>query len=164
MPVGAASWSFTQEQHDAAAAALRRFLADSGAACALLVERAGQLVTAVGEPPRSDVTTLATLAAADFSANEQLARLVGAHDFRSLVHRGERECVLLAGVARRLVLVVLFDAARAAEGLVRLRARGVVEELDGRVARMEQDAAAAPAAPPFADADDEIDRLFPSFP
>ena len=37
MPVGSASWSFTQDDFDALTQTLQRFLYDSNARCALLV-------------------------------------------------------------------------------------------------------------------------------
>ena len=77
MPVGSASWSFTQDDFDAITHTLQRFLYDSNARCALLVDRTGQLVATVGEQPKFDPTTFATLTAADFSANDQLAKLIG---------------------------------------------------------------------------------------
>ena len=85
MTVGAASWSFTEDDHAVITRTLNVFLADSNSRCALLVDRAGQLVATVGEQPRFDATTFATLTAADFSANDQLARLVGETEFSALV-------------------------------------------------------------------------------
>ena len=72
MPVGAPSWSFREDDAAAITESLRRFLADCNARCALLVDRAGQLVATAGEQPRFDPTALATLTAADYSANDQL--------------------------------------------------------------------------------------------
>ncbi|HEU4563981.1 MAG TPA: roadblock/LC7 domain-containing protein, partial [Gemmatimonadaceae bacterium] len=141
--------------------AMERFLADSGARCALLVDRAGQLVATVGEPPRFDATAFATLTAADFSANDQLAQLLGETEFSSLVHRGDQESMFLADIARRIILVVLFDA-RTTEGLVRLKARGVTEELTTRFRALFERGAAEPSSPTgiLAGAEDEIDQLF----
>ena len=56
MPVGSASWSFTQDDFDAITQTLQRFLYDSNARCALLVDRTGQLVATVGEQPNFDPT------------------------------------------------------------------------------------------------------------
>ena len=109
MPVGSASWSFTEDDFAAITQSLQRFLGDSNARCALLVDRTGQLVATVGEQPKFDATTFATLTAADFSANDQLAKLIGENDFNSLFHQGEKESMYLADVARRVILVVLFD-------------------------------------------------------
>jgi predicted regulator of Ras-like GTPase activity (Roadblock/LC7/MglB family) len=155
------SWSFTQEDHLAVTALLERFLGETGCRCALIVDRAGQLVTTVGERPEFDATAFATLTAADFSANDQLARLIGESDFSTLYHQGEKESMLLADVARRVILVVLFDT-RTTLGLVRLRMRAAVEELsrllESIAARGAADAEARRAV--LADADDEIDKLF----
>jgi predicted regulator of Ras-like GTPase activity (Roadblock/LC7/MglB family) len=158
MPAGAASWSFTEDDFGAITGSLQRFLYGTNAKCALLVDRTGQLVATVGEPPHFDPTAFATLTAADFSANDQLARLVGETDFSTLFHQGERESMFLADVARRVILVVLFDN-RTTLGLVRLRMKATVEEL-GRL--FEQVFARAHAEPSdiLAGADDEIDRLF----
>src|SRR6476659_7404890 len=128
MPVGATSWSFTEDDLRAINRLLQRFLYHSNARCALVVDRSGQLVTTVGEKPNFDATAFATLTAADFSANDQLAKLIGETDFNTLFHQGERESMLLADVSRRVILVVLFDN-RTTLGLVRLKMRQTVEEL-----------------------------------
>src|SRR4026209_3038061 len=156
MPVGAASWSFTEDDFAAITQSLQRFLHDCNARCALLVDRSGQLVATVGEQPRFDPTAFATLTAADFSANDQLARLIGEKDFQSLFHQGEKESMYLADVARRVILVVLFDT-RTTLGLVRLKMKPRVEELTQRFAQVFARHAAGPAPTNIlADADDEI--------
>jgi predicted regulator of Ras-like GTPase activity (Roadblock/LC7/MglB family) len=161
MTLGSSSWTLTQDDHRAVTELLERFLADSGARCALIVDRAGQLVLTAGERPTFDATAFATLTAADFSANDQLARLIGESDFNSLFHQGEKESMLLADVARRVILVVLFDT-RTTLGLVRLRMRPVVDELakllESIFARGDGSDASRRAV--LADADDEIDKLF----
>jgi predicted regulator of Ras-like GTPase activity (Roadblock/LC7/MglB family) len=161
MASGAASWSFTEDDFQAITGSLQRFLYDSNSRCALLVDRAGQLVATVGEAPSFDATAFASLTAADFSANDQLARLIGERDFTTLFHQGERESMYLADVARRIILVVLFDN-RTTLGLVRLKLRGVVDELT-RVFEVVFTRGSAPTVAPrdlLAGADDEIDRLF----
>ncbi|HEY0971549.1 MAG TPA: roadblock/LC7 domain-containing protein [Gemmatimonadales bacterium] len=161
MPVGSASWSFTEDDFESITQTLQRFLYDSNARCALLVDRTGQLVATVGEQPDFDPTAFATLTAADFSANDQLARLIGETDFNTLFHQGERESMYLADVARRVILVVLFDN-RTTLGLVRLKMKQAVDELtklfEQVFAREQAEASARPNI--LAGADDEIDRLF----
>ena len=161
MPVGAASWSFTEDDFGAITQSLQRFLYDANARCALLVDRTGQLVATVGEQPKFDPTTFATLTAADFSANDQLAKLIGESDFNSLFHQGEKESMYLADVARRVILVVLFDN-RTTLGLVRLKMKSAVEEL---TKLFEQVFARGQGGQPdrphlLAGAEDEIDKLF----
>ena len=114
----------------------------------------------VGEQPRFDPTAFATLTAADFSANDQLARLIGETEFNSLFHQGEQESMYLVDIARRVILVILFDN-RTTLGLVRLKVKQTVEELNELFAAMFQ-RSSEPATPPniLAGAEDEIERLF----
>jgi predicted regulator of Ras-like GTPase activity (Roadblock/LC7/MglB family) len=158
---GSASWSFTEEDFNAITGSLQKFLFESNARCALLVDRTGQLVATVGEQPSFDPTAFATLTAADFSANDQLARMVGETDFNSLFHQGEKESMYLADVARRVILVTLFDN-RTTLGLVRLKVKDTVADLTklfhdvfsrGAPGKAQQGGV-------LAGAEDEIDKLF----
>ena len=162
MPVGAASWSFTEDDYSAIMRSLQRFLGESNARSALLVDRSGQLVATVGESPHFDPTAFATLTAADFSANDQLARLIGETEFSSLFHQGEQESMYLVDIVRRVILVILFDN-RTTLGLVRLKVKPTVEELNALFTAMFQrreEGEAAAGGGLLAGAEDEIDRLF----
>ncbi|HEY6220886.1 MAG TPA: roadblock/LC7 domain-containing protein [Gemmatimonadaceae bacterium] len=160
MPVGAASWSFTEEDYNSITETLNRFLAESQCRCAMLVDRAGQLVATVGEQPTFDPTAFATLTAADFSANDQLAKLIGENDFNSLFHQGEKESMYLADVARRVILVALFDN-RTTLGLVRLKMKVTVDELNQLFAVVFQRAKdPRQSTTLLSGAEDEIDKMF----
>jgi predicted regulator of Ras-like GTPase activity (Roadblock/LC7/MglB family) len=160
MPVGSGSWSFTEEDFGAITQSLQAFLRESNARCAMLVDRTGQLVATVGEQPKFDPTTFATLTAADFSANDQLAKLIGENDFNSLFHQGEKESMYLADISRRVILVVLFDN-RTTLGLVRLKMKEVVAELAKLFDQMFAKGRKEGGKPNLlAGADDEIDKLF----
>jgi predicted regulator of Ras-like GTPase activity (Roadblock/LC7/MglB family) len=160
MVISATSWTLTPDDEAALRHGMERLLQESGAHSALLVDRGGQLLAQAGAAPAFDATTFATLTAADFSANDQLARLLGQSDFTSLFHQGERESMLVADIARRAILAVLFDG-RTTLGLVRLRLRPVAEELARVIEAMTtRDAQVAVTRPILAGADDEIDRLF----
>src|SRR3954447_22515134 len=160
MSAGAASWSFTEDDYGAITDTLQRFLGESQARCAMLVDRAGQLVATVGEQPTFDPTAFATLTAADFSANDQLAKLIGENDFNSLFHQGERESMYLADIARRVILVVLFDN-RTTLGLVRLKMKITVEELNQLFAVVFQRAKEPRSSTSLlSGAEDEIDKMF----
>ncbi|MFN2636622.1 MAG: roadblock/LC7 domain-containing protein [Gemmatimonadaceae bacterium] len=160
MTAGTANWSFTQDDFTAITESLKRFLGETNSLCALLVDRSGQLVTTVGEAPGIDTTAFATLTAADYSANDQLAKLVGEDDFTSLFHHGEKS-IYVADIARRLLLVIIFDS-RTTVGLVRLRMKTESEELTVLVDRVFSRGrnAAASGGHLLEGADDEIDKLF----
>ncbi len=164
MSGSASSWSFREDDSRKIETVLAGFLRESNARTALIVDRTGQLVATVGEPPVFDPTAFASLTAADFSANDQLARMLGEPEFGSLFHQGERESMYLADVARRVILVVLFDN-RTTLGLVKLRVKGAVGELNRVFTAMFDGDAAARRKPEVesgfvGDAEDEIDKLF----
>ena len=86
------------------------------------------MISSVGEEPRFDMHSFASLCAADFEANAQLAKLIGEKDFSTLYHQGSNESMYLARVERDIILVVLFDK-KTTLGLVRLRTKKAVESL-----------------------------------
>ncbi len=161
----AASWAFREEDSGRIRTVLTDFLRDASARTALLVDRAGQMLVTAGETPTFDPTAFASLTAADFSANDQLARLLGEPEFGTLFHQGEKESLYLADIARRVILVVLFDN-RTTLGLVKLRMKPAVNELTALfTAIFERDAGGdtGRVGTDFVDdAEDELDKLFGS--
>ena len=159
---GASSWSFGEDDSRRIQDILRGFLGETNARTALIVDRTGQLVATVGEPPVFDPTAFASLTAADFSANDQLARMLGEAEFGALFHQGERESMYLADVARRVILVVLFDN-RTTLGMVKLRVKTTVGELSQVFNDMFTRGTAGTAQMEtgfVGEAEDEIDKLF----
>lgn len=158
---GASSWSFREEDARRIQGVLLEFLRESSARTALIIDRTGQMITTAGEAPTFDPTAFASLTAADFSANDQLAKMIGEPEFGALFHQGERESMYLADVARRVILVVLFDG-RTTLGLVKLRVKAAVLELSAIFERMFGDEGAGPQMESgfVGEAEDEIDRLF----
>jgi predicted regulator of Ras-like GTPase activity (Roadblock/LC7/MglB family) len=159
---GAGTWSLGESDHQRITEQLSGLLRESSARCALLVDRTGQLLASAGEQLQFDSAAFASLTAADFSANDQLAKMIGEPEFASLFHQGEKESMYLADVGRRVILVVLFDE-RTTVGLVRLRVKQTVGDLarvfDELFSRY---ASGAPdqRRPLLEGAEDEIDKLF----
>ena len=90
--------------------------------------------------------------------------MIGEHEFASLVHQGEKESMFLADVAKRVILVVLFDQ-RTTLGLVKLKGKGVVEKLNKVFEEMFNrvgagGGSATPQKGLLEGAEDEIDKLF----
>jgi predicted regulator of Ras-like GTPase activity (Roadblock/LC7/MglB family) len=159
---GASSWSFREEDANSIHAILVDFLRESNARTALIVDRTGQMITTAGEKPTFDPTAFASLTAADFSANDQLAKMIGEPEFGALFHQGEKESMYLADIARRVILVVLFDN-RTTLGLVKLRVKNTVGELNKVFEGMfSQDGAGRSKVETgfLGEAEDEIDKLF----
>jgi predicted regulator of Ras-like GTPase activity (Roadblock/LC7/MglB family) len=161
---GASSWSFREDDARRIQSILSIFLSESNARTALIVDRTGQMVSTAGEAPTFDATAFASLTAADFSANDQLARMLGESEFGALFHQGERESMYLADIARRVILVVLFDK-RTTLGLVKLRVKTAVVQLNQVFTDMfNRDGTSAPGVESefLGEAEDEIDKLFGS--
>ncbi len=160
---GASSWSFREEDSRQIQTILSDFLGESSARTALIVDRTGQMVATVGESPVFDPTAFASLTAADFSANDQLARMLGEPEFGTLFHQGETESMYLADIARRVILVVLFDN-RTTLGLVKLRVKSAVSRAGSGLHRDVQSRrhGSAPGVETefLGEAEDEIDKLF----
>ncbi len=159
---GAGTWSLGESDHDRISEYLIELLRESDARSAMVVDRTGQLVANAGEALSFDPNVFASLTAADFSANDQLAKMIGEREFASLFHQGEKESMYLADVGRRLILVVLFDQ-RTTVGLVRLRVKQTVLDLakliDEMFKRSPGDKDAAKEGGLLEGADDEIDKL-----
>jgi predicted regulator of Ras-like GTPase activity (Roadblock/LC7/MglB family) len=161
-PVGS-SWQLTRTDLDRLDAVLGTFVAESGARCALLVDRAGQSITAAGSTASLDQTAFASLAAADFAASDALARLLGEPEFPMLYHAGRPESMYLADVGGFAILAVLFGATTTL-GMVRLRSRGAIPP----IREVLEQVSARPAGAGIEGVDegwlraaaDEIDRLF----
>ncbi|MFI5209663.1 MAG: roadblock/LC7 domain-containing protein [Gemmatimonadales bacterium] len=162
MTAGASSWSFHEEDSHRIHAILGEFLREANARSGLIVDRTGQMVAMVGEAPEFDPTAFASLTAADFSANDQLARMIGEAEFGSLFHQGEKESMYLADVARRVILVVLFDN-RTTLGLVKLRVKSAVLQLNQVFLDMfNRSGTTQPQVETgfVGEAEDELDKLF----
>ena len=123
-----ADWSIFEEDYWAINSVLSDLLKSSNSRSTLLIDRTGQLISKVGMPPDFDMMSFASLCAADFEANNQLAQLIGEKDFSTLYHQGAEESMYLSKIIRDVILVVLFDKGTTL-GLVRLRVKRAVGEL-----------------------------------
>jgi len=145
---------------------LQRLASDANANVVFLVDKNGQQIAAVGDLTTLDTTSLASLTAGNVAATDGLARLIGEREFSILFHEGERDNIHISIVAQRVILVVIFDE-RTSLGLVRLRVRRAMSELEkifeeiARKAEKEKQVLTADFDSPFAEiTDEDIDRLF----
>ena len=118
-----------EEDYYAITEAINRLLQGSNARAILLIDKAGQLITSTGDTTGIDISSFATLSAADFAATSQLASLIGEKEFSTLYHQGEKENIYVCLVADRVILVVIFDQ-RTNLGLVRVRTKNTATELE----------------------------------
>jgi hypothetical protein len=90
--------------------------------------------------------------------------VIGEREFSVLFHEGQRDHIHISIVAKRAILLVIFDE-RSSLGLVRLRVKRATAEMDrifeAMLQKGEKSAAGQTPASPFAEIPDEdIDALF----
>jgi predicted regulator of Ras-like GTPase activity (Roadblock/LC7/MglB family) len=144
--------------------ALKKLRQEANARAIFLIDRTGQQIAAAGEVEQFDTTSLASLTAGNVAATDGLAKLIGEREFSVLFHEGQRDHIHISIVAKRAILLVIFDE-RSSLGLVRLRVRRAGQEMDQIFEDMHKkgEKAAGPAQPasPFAEiTDEDIDALF----
>lgn len=144
--------------------ALRRLRQDANAKAVFLVDKNGQQIAAAGEVEQFDTTSLASLTAGNVAATDGLAKLIGEREFSVLFHEGKQDHIHISIVAKRAILVVIFDD-RSSLGLTRLRVRqanGDLEKIFEAMAKQtEAGAIANTDSSPFSEiTDEDIDALF----
>lgn len=159
-------WELFENDYAAIRRTLAELLSSASARSVLLVDHTGQIITSLATPPSFDVISFASLCAADFEANRQLAQLIGEEDFKTLYHQGVRESMYLSRVESNVILAVLFDR-KSTLGLVRLRTQRAVEQLHSSFLRLYEKTMQMNSAEPaevdqeyMARAEAEIDNLF----
>ncbi|NWG13288.1 MAG: roadblock/LC7 domain-containing protein [Acidobacteria bacterium] len=133
---------------------------DLGADLVILIDRAGHEIASEGQGLTLDHTALASLAAANLAATQELARLVGETEFSIIYHQGRHRSIHISDVARKYSLVLIFEDS-VSMGMVRWkvkRAATLLEEIlqESRERKPTREPGVS-AAPSFTDA--EIDRL-----
>ena len=140
---------------------VQRLVRDANAKGVFVVDRNGQLIAEAGEMRGIDTTSLASLTAGSIAATGGLAKIIGEEDFPVHFHQGERDNLHITLVAKRIILVVVFDE-RSSLGLVRLR----VKKAGAQLARVFEEIQKKSehgqgAGTPFSEiTDDDIDNLF----
>ena len=144
-------------------AVIKKLVRDANAKGCFVVDRNGQLIGEAGEMQGIDTTSLASLTAGCIAATCGLAKIVGEDEFPVHFHQGQKDNLHMTLVAKRMILVVIFDD-RSSLGLVRLR----VKKAGGELARIFEEIQkkadqndAEGTGTPFAEiTDEDIDNLF----
>lgn len=143
--------------------ALRRLRQEANSKAVFLIDKNGQQIASAGEVEQFDTTSLASLTAGNVAATDGLAKLIGEREFSVLFHEGQQDHIHISIVAKRAILVVIFDD-RSSLGLVRLRVKRANADLE-RIFESMIEKGQGPGAPqrtsPFSEiTDDDIDALF----
>ena len=153
-----------QEEFQRLDSALKKLRQEANARAIFLIDKTGQQIAAAGELEQFDTTSLASLTAGNVAATDGLAKLIGEREFSVLFHEGKRDHIHISIVAKRAILLVIFDD-RSSLGLVRLRVKRGSQEMDHIFEDMQTKRDKGPTTPanasPFSEiTDEDIDALF----
>ncbi len=119
----------TAKQFDEITKVLSELAAKTKASTILLADISGQLITQRGNTDDINTAILSALAASDFAATSEMAKLVGEDaKFKLLFHEGEKRNVYLSNVGDNFFLVVVFDVS-VTLGLVRIYTKKAIQNL-----------------------------------
>jgi len=117
------------KQFDEITKILSELAAKTKASTILLADISGQLITQRGNTEDINTAILSALAASDFAATSEMAKLVGEDaKFKLLFHEGEKRNVYLSNVGDNFFLVVVFDVS-VTLGLVRIYTKKAIQNL-----------------------------------
>ncbi len=161
-----AQWTLFEKDFRAIDQVLNELLERTNSLSVHLVDRSGQLITTAGRTGDFDTVAFASLAAADFTANAELAAMMGDQHLEAVVSQGSQRTVYSQLLAGRVIMCTVFDR-RSSLGLVRFRAKRAVAELDRvfrslfeKVGLPQEPVPEAPAGQYAAEAGREVDALF----
>jgi len=107
-----------------------------GISSVLVIDSAGSLICNVGNKIDLDVISLAAVAAANFAATEQIARLIGESDFVLLFYKGHNESFHFSRVGSEYIIVTIFNN-QLSLGLLRLKIAEVAQVLVEKLPKRE---------------------------
>ncbi len=117
------------KQYDAITKILQELATKTKASAILFADMSGQLISQRGNTENMNTTVLSALAASDFAATSEMAKLVGEEaKFKLLFHEGDKRNVYLSNVGDDFFLVVVFDVS-VTLGLIRIYTKKAIEDL-----------------------------------
>ncbi len=116
-------------QYEGITKVLAELATKTKASAILFADMSGQLISQRGNTENMNTTVLSALAASDFAATAEMAKLVGEEaKFKLLFHEGEQRNVYLSNVGDYFFLVVVFDV-NVTLGLIRIYTKKAIQSL-----------------------------------
>ncbi|MBM9520526.1 roadblock/LC7 domain-containing protein [Desulforhopalus vacuolatus] len=117
----------SQDQLEKIEAILEEKLVKLGVDCVIVIDMAGNTITARGKGiSKYDVYSFAALAAGNFATVDAMAKIIGEQEFSLLFHKGETSSIHFSKINDELLLISLFGR-DISLGFLRLN---VVEAID----------------------------------
>jgi predicted regulator of Ras-like GTPase activity (Roadblock/LC7/MglB family) len=118
-----------EKQLDAIEMILTQELIHLGVGTVLLIDLAGNIITHLDNgKSKHDVYSLAALAAGNFGAVSEMAKIIGEEDFSLLFHKGEKDSLQFSKVSEDLLLINVFGK-DVSLGFLRLKVNEVIKKI-----------------------------------
>jgi len=140
---GSKTITFDAAQYEGVKKYLGELYSKTRAKVVLFADMAGQIISERGDTAEMNTTVLSALAAGDFFATAEIAKLVGEGDrFKLHFHEGETKNIYLTNVGNQFFMIIIFDAT-VALGMVRVYTKKAVESLLSLIAEAEENVGTA---------------------
>ena len=108
-------------------------LINLGVGSVLLIDMAGNVIINLDDgKTKYDVYALAALAAGNFGAVSEMAKIIGEKEFSLLFHKGEKESIHFSKVGEGQLLITVFGK-DVTLGFLRLKVAEAVEKIQGLI-------------------------------
>ena len=108
-------------------------LINLGVGSVLLIDMAGNVIINLDDgKTKHDVYALAALAAGNFGAVSEMAKIIGEKEFSLLFHKGEKESIHFSKVGEGQLLITVFGK-DVTLGLLRLKVAEAIEKIQGLI-------------------------------
>ena len=122
-------YSIDQKDLDEIETVLQDDLMRIGVHCAILIDLAGNIIVSLDTGnKRHDIYSLAAMAAGNFGAVNEMARMVGEEDFSLLFHKGKKGNIHFSKVSDDFLLVTTFGE-DISLGFLRLKVNEAIEKI-----------------------------------
>jgi len=124
---------FDENQFERIELILNDELISLGVSCVLLIDFAGNILTNLDDgKTHHDVYSLAALAAGNFGAVNEMAKIIGEEDFSLLFHKGEKESIHFSKITDDLLLLTIFGK-DVSLGFLRLKVAEAIRKIKGTI-------------------------------
>jgi len=124
---------FDENQFERIELILNDELISLGVTCVMLIDFAGNILANLDDgKTHHDVYSLAALAAGNFGAVNEMAKIIGEDDFSLLFHKGEKESIHFSKITDDLLLLTIFGK-DVSLGFLRLKVAEAIRKIKGTI-------------------------------
>jgi predicted regulator of Ras-like GTPase activity (Roadblock/LC7/MglB family) len=123
-------YTLSQNQLDEMELVLQKDFIDVGVHCVVLIDLAGNIIANVDNGNEDyNIYPLAALAAGNYGAISEMAKIVGEEEFSLLFHKGESRNIHFSKIMSDFLLIIIFGK-EISLGFLRLKAADATDKIE----------------------------------